>query len=215
MKFSGTEDVTLELNGLIPADYAAKIIGPGLTPVVIDGKTPVKLQLARVIDLKSGTLPLMNFDYNEAMWNIAIEKDNQQAWYVLLCDIDHPVSRLIKSRFFHFNVRKSVFTLLEKRKSLITHHRPESGGELLAHIEMGAELTDPENLCPLYVRSDNTLYQIPLEINPADFRRMSTADIIRDEISGAIMGVPVQWEKQCTVLRGRKKQISVAKKVDG
>lgn len=214
MKFSGTEDVTLELSGWIPANCAKKIIGEGIAPVIKDGKTRVRLQLARITDLRSGTLPLINFNYNEAIWHIAVEKNHDEAWYVLVCDIDHPVSRLIKSRFFHFNVRKSDFSLMEKRKSLITHHRPESGGELLAHIELGAELVSPEDEKKIYVRSsDDALYEIPLEKEPADFRRISQADIIRDEISSDIMGASVEWDPQCIVFRGRRNHISQAKKV--
>lgn len=203
MKLHGTEEITLELEGWIPTDRAREIIGNELEVITKESKTPIRLQVSRLINRGSEKLPFASLNYSQGVWRIGVKHGGISSWFIPLCDTDSSLGRLVNAKVFKLEVRKADFLFMEKRKSLVTHHRPITGGEMMCHVELGPEQPPCNDLKPTYIRSKGSLYQIPQSEEPAAFRRSSRVDVVKDDISVQVFGVPVDWSSICLVERGR------------
>lgn len=203
MKIYEREEITLELQGWIPTEKAQLIVGEDLSPCRENGGTPVRLQLSRMMDVRTNRLLIPSMNFSEAIWRIAVEHQGASAWFIPLCEISHSLPRMLLNYLFRIPVRKAAFLFMEKRKSLVTHHRHASGRVMRCHVELGPEETtvDPDNRH--LVRAGGSLYLLNQTSHKADFRRDSSVDILKDEISSDVFGVPVIWNSKCLVKRGQ------------
>lgn len=197
------EEISLELKGHIATSCARKLLPSGLEPLIINEATPVCLQLAHIEKMNWTNMPLLKMHFDKALWHIAVIKDNTQAWFLAACDLNHPLVRHLSNAIFRYPVRDASFSFLEKRKSLVTQHQPETGGEMRCHVELGIDELPKELISPFYIKRKNGVCQINVIEQAPAFCRLSKADIIKDEISREIFGLPVLWEAECYVYRGR------------
>lgn len=197
------EEISLELKGYIPPLCAKELLPEGLQPLVINEMTPICLQLARIERMNWQHLPFVNMHYDKAIWHIAVTKEKERGWFLTICDMNHGFLRHMSHILLNYPVRDAEFSFLEKRKSLVTRHQPETGGEMRCHIELGADDAHKDLVSPFFIKNKNGFRQIDIQETYPDFCRLSKADIIKDEISREIFGNPVQWEKECYVFRGR------------
>lgn len=197
------EEISLDLKGTIAVDSARELLPAGLDPLVVNEITPVCLQLAHVERINWDMAPFIKMHFDKALWHIGVTFGDKKGWYLAVCELNQPFIRHMSNAFFRYPVRDANFTFMEKRKSLVTHHQPDTGGEMRCHIELGTDELPPEPIRPFYIKRKGGIHEIEVKEETPAFCRLSKADIIKDEISREIFGYPVEWEKNCYVYRGR------------
>lgn len=201
---AATEEIALELYGNIPVASARELLPNQLSPLSNNNMTPVRLQLARIEKINWLKIPLITVHFDKALWHIGANFNDENGWYVSECDVSHRWIRHLSKLFFSYPLRQSEFMFFEKRKSLITEHQPELGGEMKCHVELGKEQYPGDIIQSFFIQYKNNIRLIRIFEEHPVFCRVSKADVVKDEISQDIFGYPVAWDEECFVFRGRK-----------
>lgn len=197
------EEISLELKGHVATSCVKDLLPSGLVPLVINEATPICLQLGHVEQMNWSNMPLLKMHFDKALWHIAVLKGTTKGWFLTSCDLSNSFLYHFNNIFFRYPIRDANFSFFEKRKSLITQHIPATGGEMRCHVELGIDEQPKEIISDFYIKRRNILHTIQITEQQPAFCRLSKADIIKDEISREIFGLPVQWEDKCYVYRGK------------
>ena len=102
----GTETDTLELGGTLPASARSIVPAPLEVP---DGPLHVDVLFFAMRGLALRGMPWPTFDYQEALWRVAVRIDGEPGWFAVACDLDSPTIRAFGRRVVRYPVRVARF----------------------------------------------------------------------------------------------------------
>lgn len=200
---TGTEELSLEIDGTIPEGAARAVVGPGVELSSHDGRVAVSLLVFAMKGLVLRRLPVraLGLDYNEALWRVGARVRGEPAWFGASCDLDSAVVASLGRLLVRYPVRRARVSLAA------------DAGEASARIEVaGARLAldarvtaEPSEIVPprpVLVRSGGDLYEVPWDEVPAPER--ATVEVTADDaLSAATLGAAVAWSGAGVLHRGR------------
>ena len=108
LTLSGTEELTIEVNGLVPKERGKALAG-GLPVEVVHGQVPVSLLLMQVKGLKPDGVLAPGMNYGEALWRVGVMLHGVPSWFGLMCDIDNAIVRKSGGWLVRYPVRPAKF----------------------------------------------------------------------------------------------------------
>jgi hypothetical protein len=220
VEFTGTETLTLEIEGTLPHARAEELAGPGVEVQRAGDRAVVSLLLFQMKGLRPRGLPAPALDYGEALWRIGAVRDGESAWFGHACDIDHPLVRLTGAWLVRYPIRVASFTFDDdgegegkggcsvivdaESKHFKVRARPaETRGE-------GPAASPPRRI---FVRSRGALFEIPWREDPAPRRWSVTLDLADVALGVATFGADVAWAPSGVVHRGRIHRCGLARRI--
>ncbi len=198
----GTEADTLELDGTLPASARSHVPAPLEIP---EGPVRVNVLFFAMRGLALRGVPWPTFDYQEALWRIAVQLDGVPAWFAIACDLDHASIRALGRRIVRYPTRVARF---ERRWSV-----EASGGTLSTRVIEEAQSPEPVPAQRTFVRDGTCVYEIPWEEIAAPERHAASVEVLCDSLSERTFGERVTWASSGLVHRGRIHMCGVARRV--
>jgi hypothetical protein len=195
VRFSGTERVTLELDGwFLPGALAV----PRAAELELDalGRGRVSLFAFHVDDLKVAGLPILRASYAELLWRIAVRIGDRPMWWIAACDLGSRRARYLAGREIHYPVRAANVTVD------FDQVRTEAGGGDLA-ISVGRpthERVSPDRRT--VITGPRAEWEVPWG-DDGSGASLATATVEVDSLSTRTLGMSVAWAPVCLVRSGR------------
>jgi hypothetical protein len=209
---TGTEELTLELQGTLPAQVGRWIVGAGVDACVENERVEVSLLIFRMKGLKSIDLPTPGLDYREALWRISINYAGGRAWFAKVCDLDSTLVRLTGGFLVKYPVRTASIAL--EADAFRCNSTVHANRETL-RVETAATGETPAPVPPrrIVVREGAALFEIPWEEIPTQQRMIARVNVPQDTLSEPTLGAPVVWAPVATFMRGRTHRCGLAHRV--
>lgn len=203
---SGTEALTLELDGTIDATDARRLVPAAFE---LDGtEVEVNLLIFRMKSLAVDAVPKVGLDYSEALWRVAIRHDSAPAWYAAACDLDHPFVRLAGKRLIRYPVRHAAFELTDR------YCRIRAGAiDFELRIDEPAEEFAPRPARRIFTSTHRTHYEIPWAEAPATSHRLAAIAEVGGVLGRRTFGESLVWSDRARVLEGRTHRCGLARRV--
>jgi hypothetical protein len=208
--FSGTELVTLELGGALPAGAARGLVGDDLELEQTSGHARVDLFAFRMRGLKARGLPAPKFDYDEILWRVGVLLDGEPAWFSVACDIDRPAMRALGSLFVRYPVRASALSV--ERECVEAEHG--AGGRLALRMEPVAGAAEARKARRMLVRSRGRLFEIPWGEGLAPTRSRVNVTFEERELADATLGLAT-WDVHGVLSLSRQHECGIAHRLGG
>ena len=211
---TGTEEISIEVPGVLPRTQAEALVGDSLRVEHAHGYTPVSLLLFQMKGLRADGVEGPGHNYGEALWRIGVMAKGEPAWFALACDVDNAVVRKGGSWLVRYPLRTGKFRFEGSQARGAVE--VEAKGKKLVVVAT-PRLVEPPPLQPprrLVVRHANTLWDVPWEEGAAPFRRTALIAFAAGELAEATFGPEVRWERDGLLHRGRVHRCGLAKKLE-
>lgn len=205
MLLAGTEELSFELGGTVPASAARAFVPRGLELLESAGVAEIALTVFRMKGLRIRRLPGPGLDYSEALWRLAVLREGLPAWLALACDLDSGLVRALGHALIRYPVRPARLVLAPRSFTLSV-----DGAELSVALgeQSGLELRSPASR-PLLVAARGKLWRVPWGEIPPREAESRVVEIVSDGLS-PLSVARVDWAPDATLLTGRGHRCGVA-----
>jgi len=185
VKFSGTERVTIELEGTfvpsrqLPVEYD-----------LVDGRARVSLFAFHVDQLHIVGIPFVRSSYAEVLWRIAVRHRGEAAWWVTACDLAARGPAIAAKRWVRYPVRMTTVEVAETRVT--------SGG---LDFELGAP--DEPQAVEQRALLTGDLFRVPWGDYASNAHRV-TVSRLTDRIGAETVGGDVSWSTSAILRKNRE-----------
>jgi hypothetical protein len=210
LALTGTEVWTVELSGSVPRS-AVESAASGFELVEMADGVEVGLLAFGMRGLRLDAMPLMGFDYAEALWRIGIRVNDKPAWLAHTCDLDRPMVRAFGRRFIRYPARAAQIEGQWDEQDWRLQVRATEA--LSARLQASGCTPEPTPPRPVFVRDAGRSFTVPWAEDPAPYRQSATLTEIEDDLAAATLGGPVQWTKSALVHRGRTHHCGFARRI--
>lgn len=200
MNFRGRERVTIELDGTF--DPIGLVVPARVQLELVDGRARVRLFAFDVEDMRVTGMPLLELEYAEVLWRIAVRAGNEPAWWVAACDIARRRARWLASRVVRYPVRAHEVEVSSDRL------RVEGGGRQLA-ISIGRSAAKKPLEHRLLLTGPHAGWRVPW-LDDATEAHTAPVEVEADSLGIATLGAPVTWASTAFVRHDREHDCGAA-----